>query len=435
LLAELHDTRMDLGLPVVAVPPRRTGPDQDATRPVRRTGGPAGPLGSVPPVGSAAGRHAVGGGPPGRPPLVGPPGAGRPAAAGLAGSGIAATADATTAPTHGPQFRGAATQHTAIQRAAVPEPAAAAGARRRPLSRRQRARRRSVLVILLILLLGLLTGYGAWYFAVGRYHQVPNLSGQAQSLAVQELRSDGFTVNPVVDTAYSETAPSGIVVGTHPDAGTHLLGGKSVQLVISKGAERFTVPSVAGRGYDQAQQAFAALPVRLNRQDAADGTGKIPAGSVIRTDPAAGSKVRRDATVTVYVSTGPPIVQVPKVTGQPQGTATGTLTAAQFTVKTSQDYSTTVPAGSVISQDPPAGASVPKFSTVNLVISQGPPLVTLPQISNGTSLAVARAMLENLHLKVKVKRVFGGFLDTVVGMDPKAGSQVPVGSQVTLTVV
>src|SRR6185437_12535149 len=190
--------------------------------------------------------------------------------------------------------------------------------------------------------------------------------------------------------AFSETTPTGIVVGTHPGAGTHLLGGKSVQLVISKGAERFTVPSVAGRKYSDAQQAFSAIPVQLNRVDAADPTGKIPAGSVIRTDPAAGAKVKRDATVTVYTSTGPPIVQVPKVTGQPQASATGTLTAAQFTVKTSQDYSTSVPTGSVISQDPAAGASVQKFSTVNLVISQGPPLVTLPEISKGTSLEDAR---------------------------------------------
>jgi serine/threonine-protein kinase len=432
MLAELHDARMDLGLPVVAVPPRRTGPD--AGRPVRRPAGqvaPAGPVGSAAAGATTPGRHAQG---PGRPPLAGPPGRSGPPGAGRA-AGRAASADATTAPTHGPQFR-SGTQHTAIQqRATGPAAAPATASRRVPLTRRQRARRRTVLVILIILLLGLLTGYGAWYFAVGRYHQVPNLSGQAQSLAVQELRSDGFTVNPVMDSAFSETAPTGIVVGTHPDAGTHLLGGKSVQLVISKGAERFTVPSVAGRGYGQAQQAFAGIPVRLNRVDAADPTGKIPAGSVIRTDPAAGSKVKRDATVIVYTSTGPPIVQVPKVTGQPQATATGTLTAAQFTVKTSQDYSTSVPAGSVISQDPAAGASVPKFSAVNLVISQGPPLVTLPQISNGTSLDDARATLENLHLKVKVKRVFGGFLDKVVGMDPKAGTQVPVGSQVTLTVV
>jgi eukaryotic-like serine/threonine-protein kinase len=437
MLAELHNARMDLGLPVLAVPARRPpSADLAATQQLERLPGHP----SVPPyppgAGPDPGRHPVNrpGSRPGAPRLGARPGGlptGRPATL---------AADATTAPTHGSrfrgdEFRGDGAQHTTIQQRATTDSRPDPARRRPPLTKRQRARRRSALVILIVLLLGLLTGYGAWYLAVGRYHSVPDLAGQAQAQAMQELRHDGFTVNPVLDTAFSETLASGVVVGTHPGAGTHLLGGAKIQLVISKGAERYTVPSVAGRSYGQAQQAFAGMPVRLNRVNTADGTGKIDAGSVIRTDPAAGTRIKRDATVTVYVSTGPPIVQVPKVTGQTQGDATDTLTNASFKVSTSQDYSTTVPIGSVISQDPVANASVAKFSTVKLVISQGPPLVTLPQIPNGTDLSAARKTLEDLQLKVRVKRVFGGFLDKVVGMDPKAGSQVPVGSQVTLTVV
>jgi len=205
--------------------------------------------------------------------------------------------------------------------------------------------------------------------------------------------------------------------------------------VLSKGAERFTVPSVVGKPYAAAQQAFAGIPVQLNRKDLADDTGKVAAGSVIRTEPAAGTKVKRNQPIVVYVSTGPPIVSVPGVTGQTQGDATDTLQQAAFKVATSQDFSSTVPAGQVISQDPTANSRVPKFSTVHLVISKGPPLVTLPQIPNGTPVADARNTLQSLHLKVKIKKAFGGFLGRVVGMDPGAGNQVPVGSQVILTVV
>ncbi|MGI8664977.1 MAG: PASTA domain-containing protein, partial [Jatrophihabitans sp.] len=357
------------------------------------------------------------------------------------GEPAAASAEATTAPTHGAQYRGGATQHTAIQQrepGAAQRPGGSDQDRRpakRPPSRRQRARRRTVLVLLAILLLGLLTGYGAWYLAVGRYHQVPNVSGQAQAAAVRLLRGDGFAVNPVADQAFSESVPSGAVVSTHPGAGAHLLSGKSVQLVVSKGAERYQVPAVAGKSYPQAQQAFASIPVRLNRSDITDDSGKFAAGQVIRTNPAAGGQLTRDAEVTVYVSTGPPIVAVPGVTGQTQADANSTLIQASFKVQLSQDFSTTVPAGSVISQDPIAGASVAKFSTVNLVISKGPPLVTLPSIPNGTSADDARRTLEALNLKVKIKKAFGGFLNKVVGMDPAAGAQVPVGSQVVLTVV
>src|SRR6185437_1525123 len=66
LLAELHDARVDLGLPVVAVPPRRTGPD--AGRPVRRPAGPigAGAGGAVAAGGAAGAAAGLAGDPPGR---------------------------------------------------------------------------------------------------------------------------------------------------------------------------------------------------------------------------------------------------------------------------------------------------------------------------------------------------------------------------------
>ncbi|HEU5270166.1 MAG TPA: PASTA domain-containing protein, partial [Jatrophihabitans sp.] len=390
-------------LPVLAVPPRRSGPDLDSTQRIERVGD----------------SH------PSMPPYP---------------SGMA-TADATTAPTHGrpghrdTQHRG--TQYTAIQRRdsqpvrGQPEP----GRRRRPLTKRQRARRRTAFWLLLILLLGLFTGWGAWYLTVGRYHQVPNLAGESRAAAVSELRRDGFTVSSTVAQDFSETVAVGLVLRSDPSAGTHLLAGKRVQLVLSKGAERFTVPQVAGKPYAAAQQAFAGIPVQLNRKDVADDTGKVASGSVIRTDPAADAEVKRNQAITVYVSTGPPIVSVPGVTGQTQADATDTLQQAAFKVTTSQDFSNSVPAGQVIGQDPAADARVPKFSTVHLVISEGPPLVTLPQIPNGTSVGDARNTLQALHLKVRIKKVFGGFLGKVVGMSPGAGKQVPVGSEVTLTVV
>jgi len=59
----------------------------------------------------------------------------------------------------------------------------------------------------------------------------------------------------------------------------------------------------------------------------------------------------------------------------------------------------------------------------------------LPHIANGTDADDARKMLENLGLKVKFKKVFGGFLHEVVGMDPAGGTQVATGSTVTLTIV
>jgi serine/threonine-protein kinase len=414
LLAELHNARIDLALPVVGVPPRPefANPTQDTQR-----------IGRLPEAGSpraATGTSATAMSP-----------------APMSPTPMSATAIWNTAPTQA----GTDVHHTTVQER---NPVAPAGggpgrgdrSRAAPAGvRRRRSRRRSAVVVAVVLLLGLSLAYGAWYLAVGRYHAVPSVAGDSRETAVQELRSAGFTVDSTIDQAYSETGPAGTVLGSRPDAGSHLLSGHTVRLVISRGAERFVVPSVAGQGYAAAEQAFAGMPVRLVRRDVADPTGKIPPGQVMRTVPGPTAKVKRDSTVTVYVSTGPPIVAVPDVVGVDQDKASSALTKAGFKVDLSQDYSDTVPAGAVARQDPAAKSPVAKFSTINLVISRGPPLVTLPQIRNGTPLILAQHRLEGLGLKVRVKRAFGGFLDTVVGMDPGAGTEVRLGSEVVLTVV
>jgi len=408
MLAELHDVRTDLGLPVVAVPPR-SNPQAaiDDTQPIRVVGPSA--LSPITPNGYP---------------------------------------EAATTRTNGPGYdpvhntvvsaRPPGTAPSEFERAFSSEEYADAEGRpakppKKPLSRKARARRRTAIVVLLVLLLGILTGYGAWWLAVGRYHQVPEVSGRSLQQAGQMLSSGGFKANPTVTRQYSETVKTGIVIGSDPAAGTHLLRGKSVTLIVSRGAERFTVPAATG-SYEQVQQALSVIPVQLNRKDQADDTGKVPAGQVMRIDPPAGTAVKRNQVIQVYVSTGPPSVAVPNVTGNPKDEAATKLSNAGFKADFSEDFSDTVDSGKVIRQSP-SGGSAPKFSTVEVVVSKGPPLVTLPDIPNGTNADDAKAMLEQLGLKVKIDTQFGGFLNKVVAMDPKAGKQVPKGSQVKLTVV
>lgn len=444
LLAELHDARMDLGLPVIAVPPRPLPVEAADTQQIAR---------GTASQGRPAAAHHAAGRPPPAPPILpfgpapgqraGSAGAGGP---GGAGAGIG-SAEATTAPTAGVRYAPDPLQHTAVhprepvERPRQDRPPVAEQGRLHahqpagPSQRRRRARRRTFIVVLIIVLLGLLTGYGAWYVAVGRYHQVPNLIGQSQSVATRQLRTAGFQVAAAVDQQFSENAPTGAVIGTHPGAGSHLLGGKAVQLVLSKGAERFTVPAVAGQSYAQAQQAFAAMPLRLKRADTADPTGNIAPGQVIKTDPAPAAKVKRDAVITVYVSTGPPIIAVPDVSGQSQNDANSTLVGAGFKVALSQDYSDKVPAGSVISQDPAGKASVAKFSTVNLVISKGAPVVTIPGVHVGESVSDATATLEAAGLQVRTRKLADAVIfHEVWSVSPKSGDTVPKGSTVTLTI-
>jgi serine/threonine-protein kinase len=309
---------------------------------------------------------------------------------------------------------------------------APAGTQRRAGAARTRRRRRALVVTVVLLLLGLAAGYGGWWLVSGRFSSIPNVGGLSRSLAVDRLQAAGYRVHGTVDTAFSETVAAGAVVATDPAAGDRAARGKTVTLTISAGAERFTVPVVAHLSAAAAQARLAAIPVQVLTTEGTSDT--VPKGVVIGTSPPAGTKVKRSSVVTLTVSTGPPILTIPTIaTGTPFAEAQRTLADAGFTVKRVDQFDDRVAKDAVVSISP-TGSAV-KFSAITVTVSKGPHLVTIPQIAELTPVATARARLEALGLKVAVRTAFGGQSALVVGMDPPAGTVLPVGSTVTLTVV
>ncbi|MEP6599087.1 MAG: Stk1 family PASTA domain-containing Ser/Thr kinase [Actinomycetota bacterium] len=383
LLAELHDVRMALGLPVVAVPPR-TRPN--GTSPV------------------AAGY--------GRPDPF---------------SRTAVTTDRIGASSR--------THDTVAAPFAADLPSAISGPPpgRAPVNPlRARRRRRALIMLVVFLLVGAASVYAGWWFASGRYSHVPDVAGEPRTTALSALRKAGLS-NVTVQSEYSETVQKDAAIRTQPGGGARALPDTKVTLVVSLGKERFTVPDVRSTSEAAARAALARIPVQLVVTTAADDA--IPKGKVVGTDPQKGSQVKRGQVVTIVVSSGPPIVTVPDVTGKKQDVAAKILSDAKFAVTIRQEFSLDAPAGTVVSQDPSANSSAAKFSTVTLVVSKGSPLVTIPTISTSTSAEDAQAQLEALGLKVKISREFGAPFDRFVGSDPPAGSQVPVGSRVTIYIV
>ena len=98
----------------------------------------------------------------------------------------------------------------------------------------------------------------------------------------------------------------------------------------------------------------------------------MPAGSVISQSPVAGTQVASGSAVALVVSSGVPQVATPNVVGLTQAAATTAIANAGLTVgAVTTASSTTVPAGSVISQNPVAGTVLPANSAVALVVSSG----------------------------------------------------------------
>ena len=383
-LAQLADVRADLALPVVAVPPR----PRTAVRSDHRTtvlGGGADGLATTDLLGRTPSAHNTsvvprtddrGDGPP--PPIVTPP--------------------------------------------SKPP--------RRPLSARARRRRRSLLALLILIIVGLAAGYTGWWFAAGRYGRVPNVAGEPQSTAITALRHAGYQVSATVRSDFSETVPAGSVISTSPGIGSRLQHGRTVTLDVSKGKERFTIPTVVGKTEAQARDALATIPVKVGGETISKPSDTVAKGRVIGTDPPAGSLVKRDSVVTIIVSTGPPIITIPALA--PNTPATDELNLLQnlhFQVKQVQAYSTSVPANDVISIDP--SGSAPKGSTITMTVSKGPQIVSVPNIPAGTPLGDAENALKQAGLDYTV-RSFSGNGSAVLATNPPAGTKVQAGSTVVI---
>jgi serine/threonine-protein kinase len=172
-----------------------------------------------------------------------------------------------------------------------------------------------------------------------------------------------------------------------------------------------------------------------------------PEGTVLDQDPAGGTSVDKGTTVNVVIagtenvnytntdnSDSTETVPVPNVVGKLEKDAVSAIEAGgNLKASKSYEYSDTVEAGKVISQNP-SGGSVAKGSTVTIVISQGQKSVTVPSVLGATE-ADATATLTNEGLKVKVETAYSDTVEAgkVISQSVN-GKIVPAGTTITITV-
>ena len=196
---------------------------------------------------------------------------------------------------------------------------------------------------------------------------VPNVVGLTQAAAQSAITTAGLTVGAVT-TAINSTVAAGKVISQNPGAGTKVVAGSAVALVVSLGAK---VPNVVGRTQADAQKALTTAGLTVGIVTMAN-SATVSAGRVISQNPAAGTTVTPGSAVALVVSLG---TAVPNVVGLTQSSAQTALITAGLTVGIlTTANSETVPSGTVISQTPVAGIKVTPGSSVALVISSGPPV-------------------------------------------------------------
>jgi serine/threonine-protein kinase len=194
-----------------------------------------------------------------------------------------------------------------------------------------------------------------------------------------------------------------------------------------KGASTVNVPNVVRLQQREAAQRLNArgLISRTNTR-----ASSSEPGTVLAQDPGPGADVVRHSVVTLTVS-AVETEAVPNEVGEPEAAAVSALRAQGFQVQTANVVSTK-PSGTVIAQNPQAGARVGHGSTVTIRVSRG--LVAVPD-TVGQSRDDAVAAIRGAGLKPKVLTVSSSQpKGTVVAQKPQGGKRVPGGSAVRLNV-
>jgi len=302
-----------------------------------------------------------------------------------------------------------------------------------PAAKKRKRRWKGPIIALVILALAVAGGAGAWWFGTARYVPVPTVVNLTETAATAKLATVDLKLS-VSARQFSETVKSGLIISSNPAATAEARKGSAIAVVVSKGPERYEVPAVAGSTVDDATAVLTDNSLKVAGQKKVYDE-KVKAGLVVGTDPDEGTALKRNAAVTLLVSRGPKPVDIPKLIGDDGAASIKALKALGLKVTTSDDYSDSIDAGNVVSVDPSSGTTVAKGSTVNVVLSKGPPPVTVPNVVDlDRDLAISK--LKAAGLTVKIEEPLNVTpLNRVLKQSPEAGAVVPQGSSVTIQIV
>ncbi|WP_267241202.1 Stk1 family PASTA domain-containing Ser/Thr kinase [Streptomyces sp. PR69] len=193
--------------------------------------------------------------------------------------------------------------------------------------------------------------------------KVPDLRGKPLAEAERELKKTGLAPG-VVTEEFSEDVERGSVIGTEPGAGAKRSPDTAIALRVSKGAP-VDVPDVVGESAQDATRELedAGLEVKVapERINSAE-----EAGAVARQSPGKGTEAARGDTVTLTLSKGPRMIEVPDVVGDKADDAERKLKQGGFKVKVEKNFPFL--GDEVESQSVDGGEQAPEGSTVTIRI-------------------------------------------------------------------
>jgi serine/threonine-protein kinase len=305
---------------------------------------------------------------------------------------------------------------------------------RRKEEKKKRASRRVRRNRKIALVLAIAVGVAGWWSLVGPGSQVvvPSTVGATYEEAVSVLQPLGLTA-AVIENRFDEEIPKGSVIESNPSGGGRVQANGTVNFIVSKGPERYTIPKTTGLTVSAAQNAISRFPLEILAINETF-SDEIPKGFVIQTRPESGTSVKRDSQVEIVVSKGIEQINLVSYLGKSGEQALNELTEAGFDVEPTYAYSENVLELAVISQNPAGGSALDKGAKVSIVISKGPRYTFIPETIIAMESVAAQNLLKSLGLKPKVISTGRNRVKYVISVSPVKKTKVERGSVVTIKV-
>jgi len=184
------------------------------------------------------------------------------------------------------------------------------------------------------------------------------------------------------------------------------------------------IPDLTGSEQAQALEDLQNLGFKVGIENSADAS--VPAGSVIRTQPPSNTVINPDSLVTIIVSVGPEAFPIPYVLDIETERAIYVVEESGFTLGQLLEVNDeNIPRGFVISQNPVAGTKMSPGTSVDLVVSKGPSLIEISDLSR-KSPEDAIQILETLGFEYELIEEYSESVEIglVSGTIPEAGEIV-----------
>lgn len=197
-----------------------------------------------------------------------------------------------------------------------------------------------------------------------------DLRGLTLEEAKDEIKDKGLDIKlKEGETVSSDEYEEGQIAEQSIEEGDEVAAGDTVTVHISSGAGDIDIPNVAGYKSSEATQILVDAGFKVSTDY--EYSDSVQADYVIRTEPGSDTKAKKGDTITIILSRGVEMVQVPNVVGKTEAEAKTELEAAELGVNVTSAHSDSVEAGKVISQNPVEKNFVDVGTTITITISLG----------------------------------------------------------------